>query len=59
MREVVDPERIHRFMTVLAAAAREPGQAYFDQIEPELYRFPSLDPATFRLAVEAALAGER
>ncbi len=25
---------------------------YFAQIEPELYRFPAIDPATFRRAVE-------
>jgi hypothetical protein len=28
-------------------------QAYFDVIEPELYRFPAIDPASFRRAVEA------
>lgn len=28
-------------------------QEYFDAIEPELYRFPSIDPASFRRAVEA------
>ncbi len=28
----------------------------FEQIEPQLYRFPSLDPAAFRRAVEATLA---
>ena len=26
--------------------------AYFDRIEPELYRFPAIDPPTFRRAVE-------
>ena len=26
--------------------------AYFEQIEPELYRYPALDPPTFRRAVE-------
>jgi hypothetical protein len=24
----------------------------FEQIEPQLYRFPAIDPATFRRAVE-------
>ena len=33
------------------------GQALrdFDEIEPELYRFPAVDPAAFRARVEAAL----
>ena len=29
---------------------------YFDAIEPELYRFPAIDPASFRRAVEAVTA---
>lgn len=28
-------------------------QEYFDAIEPELYRFPAIDPVSFRRAVEA------
>jgi hypothetical protein len=28
--------------------------AYFEQIEPELYRFPAVDPRAFRKRVEAA-----
>jgi hypothetical protein len=34
----------------------EPSQAvrYFEAIEPELYRFPAIDAATFRRAVETA-----
>lgn len=28
-------------------------QDYFDEIEPELYRFPAVDPPSFRRAVEA------
>jgi hypothetical protein len=33
----------------------EPGRLreYFDAIEPELYRFPAIDPPSFRRAVEA------
>jgi hypothetical protein len=27
---------------------------YFSQIEPELYRYPAIDPPTFRRAVHAA-----
>ena len=27
--------------------------AYFDEVEPELYRYPAIDPAAFREAVEA------
>jgi hypothetical protein len=29
--------------------------AFLDEIEPELYRFPAVDPATFRRAVERAV----
>lgn len=28
-------------------------------IEPELYRFPSIDPSSFRRAVRSFLAGEQ
>jgi hypothetical protein len=28
---------------------------YFDGIEPELYRYPALDPESFRARVEAAI----
>jgi hypothetical protein len=31
--------------------------ALFAEIEPDLYRFPAIDPAAFRLAVEAAVGG--
>lgn len=34
-------------------------QEYFDVIEPELYRFPAIDPASFRRAVEAVTASGR
>jgi Nucleotidyltransferase of unknown function (DUF6036) len=37
---LVDPDRL---------------RAFLDEIEPELYRFPAVDPATFRRAVERAL----
>jgi hypothetical protein len=30
-------------------------RSYFDEIEPQLYRFPAIDPADFRRAVEEAL----
>lgn len=29
----------------------------FERIEPELYRFPAIDPASFRRAVEETVAG--
>ena len=38
-RGLVDPER---------------ALAYFEEIEPELYRFPAIDPAAFRRRVEEA-----
>lgn len=31
-------------------------RAYFTRIEPELYTFPAVDPASFRRAVEATLS---
>lgn len=31
-------------------------RAYFEQMEPQLYRFPAIDPPTFRRAVEEAFA---
>lgn len=31
-------------------------QRYFDEIEPELFRFPAIDPPTFRRAVAAMLS---
>ena len=30
--------------------------AYFEQIEPDLYRYPALDPASFRRAVDEAVS---
>jgi hypothetical protein len=30
---------------------------YFDQIEPELYRYPAIDPPSFRRAVEERMGG--
>jgi len=36
---LVDPERLGR---------------YFDEIEPQLYRFPAIDPPAFRERVEQA-----
>ncbi len=40
---------------MLARGLIESGRAleYFARVEPELYRFPALDPVTFRRAVEA------
>jgi len=32
---------------------------FFDEIEPGLYRFPAVDPASFRAAVDAAFGGVR
>jgi hypothetical protein len=34
-------------------------QDYFDVIEAELHRFPAIDPASFRRAVEAVTSAER
>lgn len=32
--------------------------AYFDAIEPQLYRYPAIDPATFRRAVSGAVGSD-
>jgi hypothetical protein len=39
----------------------EPARAleYFDEIEPELYRYPAIDPASFRRAVQEAMQDQR
>jgi hypothetical protein len=34
-------------------------QDYFNDIEPELYRFPAVDPPSFRRAVEAVTSTDR
>jgi hypothetical protein len=43
-RGLVDPNRL---------------QDYFNDIEPELYRFPAVDPPSFRRAVEAVTSSSR
>jgi len=30
---------------------------YFSQIEPQLYRYPAIDPSSFRRAVEEKMGG--
>lgn len=47
--------------TMLERGVIEPrrGLEYFDRIEPNLYRFPAIDPAAFHQAVEAAFAEGR
>lgn len=37
---------------------RQALMAYFEEIAPRLYRYPALDPATFRRAVDEAVAAE-
>jgi Nucleotidyltransferase of unknown function (DUF6036) len=45
---------IHDVKEMIAAGLVNPAEALvqFNAIEPELYRFPAIDPATFRKAVE-------
>jgi hypothetical protein len=58
MRAVAGAEAIHRLMRVLGAEAEGDGAVYFTGgptavlLEPELYRFPALDPGAFRQRVE-------
>jgi hypothetical protein len=42
-RGLIDPARVRRF---------------FDEIEPQLYRYPAVDPASFRAAVREAFGTE-
>ena len=44
---------------MIEAGLVDPARAltYFDEIEPELYRFPALDPRSFRRRVEETFAG--
>ena len=59
MRGLADEARIRRFMRELALAARLTSSdlhATFEAIEPWLYRYPAIDPASFRRAVDAFAA---
>jgi len=44
LRRLIDPARLRSF---------------FAAIEDALYRYPAIDPPTFRAAVEASLASQR
>jgi hypothetical protein len=46
-QDVADVREMLRRGLIVAAPAR----AYFDRLEPDLYRYPAIDPATFRAAV--------
>jgi len=46
-----------REMLRLELVHREGLRAYFNAIEPRLYRYPAIDPAAFRLSLEHALKG--
>jgi hypothetical protein len=50
-QDIADVHEMLRRGLIVAAQAR----AYFDQIEGSLYRYPAIDPATFRAAVDAVL----
>jgi hypothetical protein len=59
-------ERDHRQdrSDVVAMLARdlvtsETLSAYFAAIEPQLYRYPAIDPASFKMRVERAIEGCR
>ncbi len=45
---------IHDVKEMIAAGLVNPAEALvqFNAIEPQLYRFPAIDPTTFRKAVE-------
>jgi hypothetical protein len=50
-QDVADVREMLRRELIVAAEVR----AYFDRIEPDLYRYPAIDPATFRAAVADVL----
>jgi len=50
-QDVADVHEMLRRELIVAAQAR----AYFDRLERDLYRYPAVDPATFRAAVDAVL----
>jgi hypothetical protein len=49
---------IHDVKEMIASGLVNPAEALaqFEAIEPELYRFPAIDPATFRKAVEKSFS---
>jgi hypothetical protein len=49
---------IHDVKEMIAAGLVNPAEALvqFETIEPELYRFPAIDPVTFRKAVEKSFS---
>ena len=51
-RDLEDVQAMLRLGLVEPARLRE----LFTEIEPELYRFPAVDPASFKLSVESATA---
>ncbi len=51
-QDLADVREMRRRGLIAAPQALE----YFRAIEPELYRYPAIDPPTFRRAVEAAFA---
>lgn len=54
-QDMADVREMQRRILVDASRALE----YFRRIEPELFRYPAIDPAAFRRAVEAAFASSR
>lgn len=48
-QDVADVQAMHAHGLITQPALRW----YFDEIEPRLYRFPAIDPPSFRRAVEA------
>jgi hypothetical protein len=49
------PTRRRDVRALVASSLVQPARllAYFDEIEPSLYRFPAIDPAAFRARVES------
>jgi hypothetical protein len=54
MRALADASRLRRFFRELARATNEETTVYVT-IEPQLYRYPHIDPKSFAVRVEAIL----
>jgi hypothetical protein len=55
MRELANADRIQQFTRVMVDRGLvevDRLRSAFDEIEPQLYRFPAIDPADYRRRVE-------
>jgi hypothetical protein len=59
MRPLADAERVREFLRALGREAEGDTALYLtggaDELSPRLYRYPAIDPGSFRRALEAAV----